>query len=215
MWGRMTEWGKAQTRDQGELRLWTPEKQHMPFLTLSLSCVYFHSFSVSIHLAVLGTHAKWEDVTQWRTLKCDKAWPRYFNLGGSFTHFRRPYHLRYQPAGTHCLVSLKLGLQEEPVISQFHLIKVQRKGAGSSHSKEGNPTKIPTWNQRPVLWSRGGHGDRDFLREAALKSPFRKHASSPSSAHTLGCHPQFHLYHPEETPRWHGFCSHWERRGRQ
>lgn len=51
----------------------------------------------------------------------------------------------------------------------------------------------------PVLRSRGGHGDRYFLYETALKSSLSKHASSPSCAHTLSSHPQFYLYHPGET----------------
>lgn len=49
IWGRHAKWGKARTRNQRKLWLWIPEEQHKPFLHLSLSCVYFHSLSVSVH----------------------------------------------------------------------------------------------------------------------------------------------------------------------
>lgn len=47
----------------------------------------------------------------------------------------------------------------------------------------------------------GGQGTETLLFEAALKPPFGKQVSCPSSLHTnCNWHPQFSLYHPVETP---------------
>lgn len=69
-----------------------------------------------------------------------------FNLGGNFTHFQRPDLPRYQPTDMHSMVLSKLGQQEDPVMSQCLLLKVQRKEAGSCPSNKEAPTKISTWN---------------------------------------------------------------------
>lgn len=91
-----------------------------------------------------------------------------------------------------------------------------KKEAGSRHSAEGNPTRVPTLNQRPVFQSTVDMGTETLLSEAALKPPFGKHVSCPSSLHTnCNCHPQFSLYHPVETPSgWLCLPPNMERRPR-
>lgn len=84
-----------------------------------------------------GVNAKREDVTGGRTLETEMPRAHGFNLGGSFTHFQSPQAcIAWYPS--------QPGQLEGPVMSRCLLIKMQRKGAGSRHSNEGAPTKIPT-----------------------------------------------------------------------
>lgn len=170
-------------------------------LLLPVSCVYFHSLLDSVHWQ------PWEWMPTRKMCLGEELWkvkcPELTVLTYEATSLTSKGRIisDISPQACTAKVPSKLGHQEEPVISQCHLIKVPMKGAGRSHSKEDHPSEIPTSNWKPIRWTRVNEGtDIPPLRQL-WSHPLSKQASPLSCAHTglLCYHPHFYLYHPEET----------------
>lgn len=136
-----------------------------------------------------------------RTLKSEMSWTHCLNLGGNFTHFQRPNHLSQQPTSMHCIVPSKAGHQEECVISWCQSLQQSAKERGWPQLFRGRRSNGDSYlKQKPCSLEQGWTWGQTLPLRATLQSSLSKHIPSPSCAHTLGYHPQFYLYHPEETP---------------